>query len=141
MVRRRVRVRGAKGGSLSEDTRHNLDGFVNQISKDLNKQTTLSLRIAMNMERLEELMKEKKVSSWEADLGDAKTVTPTTRAANKIDVKKFAKAVNQKDFSESITVPMANAKKVLAEKDLEKVIIHGRTTQQPDQIKVIPKVK
>lgn len=139
MARRRVRVRSGTGGNISAGSRDLMNVLADSIAKDMKEVVEINARIAASMLKLEATMGEKKLSMWESELADVKTITPPTRAQNKIDVRAFWDATSFDDFVEAASVPMASAKKVMTGKELDKVTIHGRTAQKPDFIKVIPK--
>ena len=144
-TRQRKRVRVNRTEDITRHKREQtstnhvqLDTLVDGISQSMKKIAKLEADMKEDMEKLEALMQSIKIRSWQSRLGKAAMVTPPTRAANSIDVEKFALLVDQDDFNESISVTMTAAKKVLAGKDLEKCTIKGRTKQKPDELKVTP---
>ena len=116
-----------------------MSSLLNKISDDMVLQEVLKKRIKENMEKLEGLMESSDIRLYETTKGKGEIITPPTRASNTIDVVKFFKKVSRDEFFETVTVPLGGAKKVLSEKELDKITIEGRTAQKPDVLKVTPK--
>ena len=156
VARRKTQVTARKGKVKAKEVNKSfLSGLLNSVSKDMKECERLEERISLskdvkalavlrknikdNTDKLEDEMKECALQVYTTHKGVGQMETPKTRAANKIDIKKFFAKVNKKDFFDTATVPLGEAKNILAGKELEKVTISGRTPQKPDFLKVTPK--
>ena len=131
---RRSRSTSVDGVDLSA-----MKTLVSKISDDILMQEVLAKRIGENKTKLEDKMVKAKLRFCESSKGKGEIVTPDTRESNTIDARKFFKKASKKDFFDTISVPLGKAKKVLSEKELDKITTKGTTEQKDDFLKVTPK--
>lgn len=81
----------------------------------------LNVSLKENMEELEELMQEHRLSEVSAGKAHAALVRPAGKTQNIIDVKKFFKAVDEDDFFSAVSVLVTKAKELLGQKELDKI--------------------
>ena len=81
----------------------------------------LNVALKENMEELEELMQEHRLSEVSAGKAHAALVRPAGKTQNIIDVKKFFKAVDEDDFFSAVSVLVTKAKELLGQKELDKI--------------------
>ena len=89
------------------------------------------------LHRLHELMTRAKETSHECGELVAKRVTPAGKSSTCIDPYKFYKAVDEKDFFDSVVVSVTKARGVLSERALSKVSRVTPGVAGPETVKIM----
>ena len=137
----RVRVRKSKNQTSISVQKGELDELLNHYADLDDKVQALAISRTNTLEQIEKLMGSIGITQADTIRTEALIAPGISRSTTKIDVKKFKDAVSKADFMASVTVPVGNAKKVLAERELKKCSTTTPGAKKPDVLKVKVKPK
>lgn len=121
MTQRIRRIRGVSKATQSTLHEKRAKELLQLISNIEIEMSDLNVALKENMEELEELMQEHRLSEVSAGKAHAALVRPAGKTQNIIDVKKFFKAVDEDDFFSAVSVLVTKAKELLGQKELDKI--------------------
>ena len=118
---RRIRVSRTAVAPVSRTDSKRMDALLTSLCDTAHQMKSLANSQAEEMAELMKLMGASRKTELQNDAGTAKIVTPAGRRTVTIDPVKFSEAVSADDFYACVSVGMEKAKKVLSEREIEKI--------------------
>lgn len=139
VANRRVRVSRAPSTTASKKALQDIEACIDEYVKADMALIKAKALMDEKLKELESMMTANHLKKHMTAKGVAEYVAQRSNSSTYIDPKKFKELVTEEEFFSSVTVGVTAAKKVLAEKSLNKCSTVTPGVKKPDVLKVRPR--